>query len=108
MSYDCDYEIKDMPTFLIINETIKKDIQSMLSTLNLDLLPKPNKTQVEIQYLMYDNGIEDLDYYHLYILIHNEWGIFTADTSYAYQMVPYNAVYRINPAATATVSAGIE
>jgi hypothetical protein len=30
-------------------------------------------------------------------------GIFTADTSYAYQMVPYNAVYRINPAATATV-----
>jgi len=30
-------------------------------------------------------------------------GIFTADTSYAYQITPYNAVYRINPADTATV-----
>ena len=71
MSYDCDFEIKDMPTFLLINETIKKDIQNMLSILNLDLLPKPNKTQVEIKYLVYDNGMKDLDYYYLYLSIHN-------------------------------------
>ena len=43
----------------------------MLSTLNLDLLPKPDKTQVEIKYLVYDNMMEDLDYYYLYLSIHN-------------------------------------
>jgi len=65
-NYDCDFEIKDIKPFLHINNINKNNIIDMLNINNIrSKLLQPNKMQVEVQFIQYDNIIE-VDYSDLY------------------------------------------
>ena len=76
MSYqyelDCDYQLKteDVGKFMLINNANKKLILDKLKEHNiLMMLFTPNKMQVGIQFIEYDNNTIDVDYYDLYHMI---------------------------------------
>jgi len=73
MSYqyepDCDYEIteKDINKFMLINSANKNLILDKLKEHNIMMiLFTPNKMQVKLQYIKYDNNMVEVNYYDLY------------------------------------------
>jgi hypothetical protein len=65
-NYDCDFEIKDMVSFIHINNVNKNNIINILCKNDIiSKLLQPNKMQVEVQFIQYDNIVE-VDYCDLY------------------------------------------
>ena len=69
---DCDYQLTetDMNKFMLINIANKNLILDKLKEHNIMMmLFTPNKMQVEIQFIKYDDNTVEVDYYELYHMI---------------------------------------
>jgi hypothetical protein len=67
--HDCDYELteENVRSFIHINYANKQLILNLLKEYNImKVLFLPDKMQVDIRYIKYENNIVEVDYYDMY------------------------------------------
>jgi len=67
--HDCDYELteENVNKFIHINYANKQLILNLLKEYNImKVLFLPDKMQVDIRYIKYENNIIEVDYYDMY------------------------------------------